>query len=265
MVSSYEATSRDVFRRSAWSRVWTADGFIAPKYAAVELERRLREELGDVMLSAALTDVLVTSYDLSRRKPYFFKSREVRHGRQADQPMWCVARATSAAPTYFPPFRLDDGGNELALVDGGIVANNPSMCAYAEVRKLQADKAIRDDDVVVVSIGCGAMDFDYATTRTMVGGKVTWARPLFDIVLDAQEDGVDYQMRQLMPPNRYFRLQADLPECIAGERTKVDDIDNAARANLNLLRKSAMDLVRNCEKQLAELAPLLSPPARDSA
>ena len=49
-----------------------------------------------------------------------------------------VVRATSAAPTYFPPEKIDTGDplNYYALVDGGIVAGNPALCAYAEAMKM---------------------------------------------------------------------------------------------------------------------------------
>ena len=48
-----------------------------------------------------------------------------------------VARATSAAPTYFPPEKIptDDPLQYYALIDGGVIANNPAMCAYAEAIK----------------------------------------------------------------------------------------------------------------------------------
>lgn len=38
--------------------------------------------------------------------------------------IWEAARATSAAPTYFPPMKLGDN-NEYSFVDGGLQANNP--------------------------------------------------------------------------------------------------------------------------------------------
>ena len=45
-----------------------------------------------------------------------------------------VARATSAAPTYFEPLKLETQGppDYWAFVDGGVFANNPAMCAVAE-------------------------------------------------------------------------------------------------------------------------------------
>ena len=64
------------------------------------------------MLSAALTEVVIPSYDLSRPGPYFFK-REYATNEQEDWdvPMTLVARATSAAPTYFDPAVLPSSGS----------------------------------------------------------------------------------------------------------------------------------------------------------
>ena len=46
-----------------------------------------------------------------------------------------AARATSAAPSYFEPAQVTDlaGAHTYALVDGGVFAVNPSLCAYADL------------------------------------------------------------------------------------------------------------------------------------
>jgi patatin-like phospholipase/acyl hydrolase len=50
-----------------------------------------------------------------------------------DLPLWRVVRASSAAPTFFPPtiFGFDPSGKEGAFVDGGVsMYNNPAMLLY---------------------------------------------------------------------------------------------------------------------------------------
>ena len=66
-----------------------------------------------------------------------------------DIPIWKVARATSAAPTYFKPMRIDG----LEYLDGGFGANNPCVEIYDEVRKMNnnSDKCAS----VVLSVGTG--------------------------------------------------------------------------------------------------------------
>ena len=66
-----------------------------------------------------------------------------------DIPIWKVGRATSAAPSYFEPAKIDG----LEYVDGGFGANNPSQEAYREVRRMNnnSDAAIG----IMVSVGTG--------------------------------------------------------------------------------------------------------------
>ena len=55
-----------------------------------------------------------------------------------------AARATSAAPTYFEPVEVTDaaGARTYPLIDGGVYAINPAMCAYAEVVGAGADISV---------------------------------------------------------------------------------------------------------------------------
>jgi hypothetical protein len=66
-----------------------------------------------------------------------------------DIPIWKVARATSAAPPYFKPMKIDG----LEYLDGGFGANNPCVEIYDEVRRMNnnSDKCAK----VVLSIGTG--------------------------------------------------------------------------------------------------------------
>ena len=66
-----------------------------------------------------------------------------------DIPIWQVARATTAAPTYFKPIVID--GRE--YLDGGFGANNPCQEIYEEVRKMNnnSDKCA----ALILSVGTG--------------------------------------------------------------------------------------------------------------
>ena len=50
-------------------------------------------------------------------------------------PIWQVARATSAAPTYFPPIEIPRGNERgsVTFKDGGFGSNNPSLVAYDDI------------------------------------------------------------------------------------------------------------------------------------
>ena len=71
------------------------------------------------------------------------------YGNLIDQtrPLWEVARATSAAPTFFPAFC---SSRSEVFVDGGVLANNPSLVGYLEVRLNFRRWA---DDVKILNLG----------------------------------------------------------------------------------------------------------------
>lgn len=80
-------------------------------------------------------------------------------------PLWQLVRASTAAPTYFPPEVINCGGKPFVFVDGGVTMyNNPAfqMFLMATVDRYW-DKAPVDsrgwktgvDDMLVVSIGTG--------------------------------------------------------------------------------------------------------------
>ncbi len=66
-----------------------------------------------------------------------------------DIPIWQVARATSAAPTYFKPVVIDG----FEYLDGGFGANNPCAEIYDEVKKMNNnyEKCVH----FILSIGTG--------------------------------------------------------------------------------------------------------------
>ena len=76
--------------------------------------------------------------------------------------IWEVARATSAAPTIFPPIHLDDN----MFVDGGVTANNPTQEALREVAFLYGKLA----GTCVVSIGSG-VSHDPRLPATLLSGR----------------------------------------------------------------------------------------------
>ena len=82
-----------------------------------------------------LTDVFITAYDITDRFAFFFRSSRARTDDAYDFSLAEAARATSAAPTYFEPVEVTDaaGARTYPLIDGGVYAVNPAMCAYAEV------------------------------------------------------------------------------------------------------------------------------------
>ncbi len=207
------ATLRDLYETrgaAIFDDSWIDDlrdlGRIAgAEYDSRGLARELRRIFGQTTLADLRRRVLVPAFDLdneardlSRRtwKPKLFHNFP---GPDSDGDLlaWKVGLYTSAAPTYFPSA---DG-----FVDGGVFANNPSMCAVAQTQDRRA-KAGRAPigEIVLLSIGTG-MSLVYIEGQKHDWGYARWAKPLVSLILDGVSGIADYQCRQLLG-SRYHRL-----------------------------------------------------------
>ncbi|MGH2745199.1 MAG: CBASS cGAMP-activated phospholipase [Thermoleophilaceae bacterium] len=238
----YEEEGPAIFDRSVWQRIRSAEGLLDEKYDAGALNRALERFLGDKRLAEATPELIVPTYDMSEPGPYFFKTRNARERRTEDFPLTVVARATSAAPTYFEPLPV----RERALVDGGVFAVNPAMSAFAEVLRFHPSP-----NVVLLSLGTGQRTRRRRFADVDDWGLVEWARPILDVVFDGSSDAVDYQLRHVLGEDRYWRLQVELTRAS-------DDLDDASPENLRELRAHAEELIaRDSAKLDAAVRALL--------
>jgi patatin-like phospholipase/acyl hydrolase len=106
LIELYETEGEKIFDRPVWHRLQHSGwGLAEEKYPSKGIEEVAKRYFKDVYLAEALTEVLVTAYEIERRGPWFFKRRHARDkNREGDNfLMRDVARATSAAPTFFEP------------------------------------------------------------------------------------------------------------------------------------------------------------------
>lgn len=232
LVALYERDGPRIFDRNVWHRVRSAAGVAEEKYPSRGINRVLEARFGQTLLSEALTDVLVTAYDIERREPHFFKSSRARTDPCRDFLMFHAARATAAAPTYFEPARIRSraGDDPISLVDGGVFANNPAACALVEAI---CDHGADPTDIVILSLGTGELTRPIPHREAASWGLAKWVRPVLNVVFDGVSDTVDYQVTSIMNavagPGSYLRIQTTLHE---GN----DDMDDAGTTNLRVLR-----------------------------
>jgi patatin-like phospholipase/acyl hydrolase len=258
LVDLYVKEGATIFSRSLWHEVEAAGSALGPKYPAEGLERVLATYLGEARLKDALTEVLVTAYEVEDRIPWFFSSRDARSREGYDFPMQEVARATSAAPTYFEPARLpakNDRGY-WAFVDGGVFANNPAMCGLVEATYQYRTDHGEAPDVLLVSLGTGELTRTIPYDEARNWGLLGWARPLLGVVFDGVSKTVEFQVRELCrasdgTPARFYRFQVNLAQY--GN----DDLDDASGTNLLALRKLADDMLDGRGDDLAALCAQL--------
>jgi uncharacterized protein len=220
----------EIFSRSLLKRITSADGYLDERYDSDGLVASLRRHLGTARLADAKPAILLTAYDLERRRALLLR-------RDDDMSMVDAAHASSAAPTYFEPARV----GAMTLVDGGVFATNPSMCAYA---------LCGGPPDLLVSLGCGehTRRLPYDTVKDW--GRLEWIRPVLDVVFDGTADAVDFQLGALMGED-YMRFQTPLDHAS-------DDLDAATPENLAALELEARELIAARDADLDVLCARLS-------
>lgn len=211
------------------------DSLYNPKYEDEGRIALVREVVGNQRMADALTDVLLTSYDIQLRMPVFFRRAsspfQPRNFRRlgGDIPMADAALATSAAPTYFAPHCLQSPTNGNAfwavdspfycLIDGAVFANNPSIVAMAQAFSGARNSgiALRRSDILLVSLGTGSATESFAWESARDWGTMQWIRPIIDITLDGINESTDVVMDALFPEEEreqgnYYRFQSLLPQ-----------------------------------------------------
>jgi uncharacterized protein len=108
-----------------------------------------------VVLRNATTD---SPWPLSNNPNAKYNDRQ-RPDCNLELPLWQIVRASTAAPTYFPPEVVAVGSQAFVFVDGGVtVFNNPALQLFlmATVDAYRLNWPAGADKMLLVSIGTGA-------------------------------------------------------------------------------------------------------------
>jgi len=213
------------------------DGINAPKYAASGKTALLKKRMGEATLDDVGREkhVLAVSYAIEKRAPMVIKSTIEAHRSL----LACeVADASSAAPTYFPTHEMDipaQSENDYFLIDGGVIANNPTMCAVSEVRNIWPH--IEMEQIRVLSVGTGFMARKINGPESKKWGAAQWITHgrILDVLSD--ERVVAYQAMAILNRGAYIRVNAEL-QTQPGFQTPPDDaMDDVSRVNIKKLKK----------------------------
>jgi hypothetical protein len=119
------------------------------------------------------------------------------------------------------------------MVDGGVFASNPALCAYAQARNMYPE----EEEFLVVSLGTGLQVHKRLCPEMENWGIVDWAIPIIDVMLNSSSETVNYQMRALNGIKNYVRFQVQLDENAGG-------MDDTSEKNIRMLDTLAQKAVK---------------------
>lgn len=181
----YLKYGHEIFTKS-WppARMWH-------KYPSSPLEKHLKEVLGK---STALgseelrTQIMIVSKNATIGSDWFFsnnpKSKFFKNN--AKLPLWQIVRASSAAPTYFPPETLnvtDENGKKQKydFIDGGVSSyNNPALQVFLEATVPEYGNGwpMGTDKLMLISLGTGFSSVTIPPGKAGSYWELQWAKYL---------------------------------------------------------------------------------------
>ncbi len=255
--------SSTIYDKSMWKKLSSLGGAADEIYSSHSLEKLLIQVFEEKKLKDVVVPIMLTSYDLRHRNSKIFNTTDASKGPR-NFALRDICRATMAIPSYFEPARvISESQTPYSLVSGILVANNPTMSAIIEARKMDF-KILTDNEgkptqptpneLFVVSIGSGNSRNPYFHDDTKDWGYLQWLKPVMDITSSGNSEINDYQVKQIFnifgAEDNYFRLQ---PEIIDSDFR----IDNTSSKNIASLIHSADKFIESNKDILDTIAQFL--------
>jgi len=214
VVDFYKELADKVFKKSFLRYYASGNGLFFSRYDNKTLAEILFDKVGYTRLSQLEKKVIITTFDLVGRhyrgatqwNAKFFNNF---HPLDGDVPIAQLALYTTAVPGLFP--------NRHGFIDGGVIANNPAMCAVAKV----VNEGTPIEDIRLLSIGTGYNPRTLKEAKGKSWGLLRWAVPILPLIMDGSSEVVDYQCENILGEKMY-RVQYPLLEQVNAD--SVDEI-----------------------------------------
>lgn len=200
----FELNGDCLFQERGWaSRLCNRLGLPShqAKYSNVRLKELAYELFGEKTFGDSTRRLLITSVNFSTGKPQFFKTPHHPGLRvDADLLMSEAAMATSAAPVFFPAYRIGRSGS--VHVDGGLAGNAPGLFGVHEAKHFLGQP---EKNIQLLSIGTagGLCCLDARNSLDM--GALRWREHVVLLTLSAQESVADSMLHHELG-DRYLKI-----------------------------------------------------------
>jgi len=203
------------------------------KYKKTNLKEKAKAYFGETTFARKdlITNLLVTTVDVTTAKPRFYKSDYfTKNSTRVDELFADAIVASASAPAYFPLSKEIEYSSY--LVDGGVVANNPSLVALIDGIKLQKQDGY--DKTILLSVGTGKvceMLYDVEKLEDTQLGWIKENKAIIELLMNSQSKLAEFQTQFLAKELdiEYKRFNPDL-----GVKVGLDEV-----AKINVLKNLA--------------------------
>lgn len=205
---------------------------------------------------------MIPTYNLAERKINVLKTpHHSSYTRDYQIPAFHAALATASAPVYFSPHDFSythlDGEfsySYCSIVDGGLVANNPSFMAVMEAR---TKLGIPLDEMSLLSVGTGS-SLKKVPEKSSKITPLFWINPLkgpmlYEIMSEAQADNINNELLLLSQLSsdvnpamafQYVRLQPSF------EGAKTIELDSTSKRNFDRMKSAGSRIFQDASTRV---------------
>lgn len=203
IVEYYQKWGAKIFRKKMFTNVRQ---LLRTKYTNEVLKKSLIDCFGDAKLGDSQKRLVIPSFNIEENQVHLFKTpHHPRLNRDWKLPIWQVAMAASAAPSFFPVYK---GINNLRLVDGGVWANNPSMVGIVEAKSLLE---VDLESIHLLNVGT-TREVMHRPDKIDSGGFWQWKSDAVNLIMEGQSAGTYAECELLLGRERVYRLNPVVPK-----------------------------------------------------
>ena len=202
----YEERAAHVFADSFFDDVKDLGKLLGADYSVTNLEREVRDVLGDRTLAQLHKRVLITAFDLDNEAPHerTWKPKLFHNfpGDDSDGETLAYRVATGIRGRAVRP--ISNRSTATSTVECSRSIRACARLAQTQDERLALDERADLHDVRLLSLGTGR-SLRYIEGQRLDWGYVQWVRPLLDVIFDGVNGIVDYQCSQMLG-DRYHRV-----------------------------------------------------------
>lgn len=176
------------FGNEIFTKVWWGARFWH-SYSDAPLAKHLKEVFGEATTLGSdrlRTKIVIVTKNATLGNDWFFTNnpRNKYFKNNSGLPLWEIVRASAAAPTYFPPQRIevpDDSGNkqDYEFIDGGVSSyNNPALQVFLEATIPQYGFGwpMGADRLLLLSLGTGFNSITVPAGKAAGYNLIDWGK-----------------------------------------------------------------------------------------